>query len=598
MRRTKAASAFTVAAAAALVLSACSGGSDNGGSDQNGSSTDIKSMAVGKAENASAGTFKLADVPGWDGTVTVSIDDAFSAYNNQTPDTNSVYNNFVLVSVLAGSSMLDGNNEVLRNADVLDSWDVTSTNPYTVTYKIHPGVKWSDGAPWNCKDYYLAWLAQSGKAPDAGFNPAATAGYDLIDDAKCTDDLTFVATFKQPYVDYKGLFDSAAMLPAHILEKQTGIADITQLTPTSDPATLKKAGDFWTNGWKGFNKDLNPASGPYMITAFDENQGAVTLEKNPNWIGGKGGPSKIIVRQFSDQKAMATALQNGEIQVAASTQPDATAATTMKGLSAQGVVYGSAPELSYEHIDMNYRNPVLKDKAARQALFEVVNPSEVTDKLLKEVQSDITPDQSLIYTPAEPGYQDVYSDKTNKGADAAKKTLEADGWTLGSDGIYQKNGQRYSVTISHSNIPRRDQTVQIFQSQAKAAGIEIKNDNDPTFLSGGRLSTGNWDIALFGWSQPPFKSQSQPIYSTGGNQNHQAYSNPAVDDLFNQAVSAMDEDSATKLYQQADAAIAGDYASMPIFATPSMWAFQGIDRVYMQSYYGVLWNAGEWEQKG
>lgn len=140
MRRWKAASAVTVAAAAALVLSACSGGS-GGGTDQNGSSTDIKSMAVGKAENAQAGTFKLGDAPAWDGTVTVGIDDAFSAYNNQTPDTNSSYNTYVLIATLSGSSVIDGNNKVLLNNDVLDSWDVTSTNPYTVTYKNQAGCQ-------------------------------------------------------------------------------------------------------------------------------------------------------------------------------------------------------------------------------------------------------------------------------------------------------------------------------------------------------------------------------------------------------------------------------------------------------------------------
>lgn len=596
MTRWKAASAVTVAAVAALVLSACGGGgSGSGGTDQNGSSTDVKSMATGKAENAAAGTYKLGDAPSWPGPVTVGIDDAYSAYNNQTPDTNTSYNYYIDTAILAGSNMLDGNNKALLNTDVLDSWDVTSTSPYTVTYKIKPGVKWSDGAPWNCKDYYLAYLANRGTP---GFNAASTSGYDLIDTAKCNDDQTFVVTFKQPYTDYKGLFDSAAIMPAHILEAKTGIPDITQLTPNSDPAQLKKAGDFWTNQWKGFNKDIMPGSGPYMMTAFDENQGAVTLEKNPNWVGAKGGPNKIIVKKFSDTKAMATALQNGEIQVVASTQPDATAADTLKGLSAQGVTYGSAPQLSYEHLDMSYKNPVLKDEAARKALFEAIDRKAISDKLLKEVQSDVQPDNALVYTPAESGYQDAgYGKTAGTGAADAKKTLEADGWTLGADGIYQKNGQRFSVTISHNNNARRDQTVEIIQSQAKAAGIEIKNDNDPTFLSGGRLSTGNWDIALFAWSQPPFKSQSQPIYTTGGNQNYQAYSDPKVDDLFKQAVTATDEGTAANLYHQADQAIAADYASLPLFALPSMWAFQGIDRVYMQSYLGALWNVGEWAQK-
>ncbi|WP_236789242.1 ABC transporter family substrate-binding protein [Amycolatopsis sp. GM8] len=596
MSRWKAVSAVTVAATAALVLSACSGGSGSGGTDQNGSSTDVKSMAVGKAENVNAGTYKLGDVPSWPGPVTVGIDDAYSAYNNQTPDSNTSYNTYILTAVLAGSDVLDGNNKVLLNNDVLDSWDVTSTSPYTVTYKIKPGVKWSDGAPWNCKDYYLAWLAGSGKVKD--FNAASTTGYDLISDAKCVDDQTFVTTYAQPYVDYKGLFDSAQMLPAHVLEQQTGIPDITKVTPTSDPATLKKAGDFWTNGWKGFNASIMPASGPYMITAFDENQGAVTLKKNPNWIGAKGGPETVVVKKFSDTKAMATALQNGEINVVASTQPDATAADTLKGLSAQGVIYGSAPQLTYEHLDMNYKNAVLKDDAARKAFFQAVNRTEVTDKLLKEVQADVTPDNSLIWTPGESSYKDAgYGTTAGTGAADAKKTLEADGWTLGADGIYQKNGQRYSVTISHNNNTRRDQTVEIIQSQAKAAGIEIKNDNDPTFLSGGRVSTGNWDIALFGWSQAPFKSQSQPIYSTGGSQNYQAYSDTKVDDAFKQAVVATDEATANQHYADADKQIAADYASLPLFATPSMWAFSGIQKVYMQSYNGALWNVGEWEQK-
>ncbi|GAB2992588.1 ABC transporter family substrate-binding protein [Amycolatopsis acidiphila] len=596
MRRWKAASAVTVAAAAALVLSACGGGSDSGSTDQNGSSSDIKSMAVGKAENVNAGTYKLGDAPSWPGPVTVGIDDGYSAYNNQTPDTNTSYNNYIITSVLAGSNVLDGNNKVLLNNDVLDSWDVTSTSPYTVTYKIKPGVKWSDGAPWNCKDYYLAWLAESGKVKD--FNAVSTTGYELINDAKCVDDQTFVTTYSQPYVDYKGLFDSPSLLPAHILEQKTGIPDITKLTPTSDPAQLKKAGDFWTNSWKGFDASIMPASGPYMITAYDQNQDAVTLKKNPNWIGAKGGPDQVVVKKFSDTKAMATALQNGEIQVVASTQPDATAADTLKGLSAQGVTYGSAPQLTYEHLDMNYKNPVLKDEAARKALFEAVNRTEITDKLLKEVQADVTPDNSLIWTPGESSYQDAgYGKTAGTGAAEAKKTLEADGWTLGQDGIYQKNGQRFSVTISHNNNARRDQTVEIIQSQAKAAGIEIKNDNDPTFLSGGRVSTGNWDIALFGWSQAPFKSQSQPIYTTGGAQNYQAYSDPKVDAAFNAAVAATDEATANQHYKEADSLIANDYASLPLFATPSMWAFQGIDKVYMQSYNGALWNVGEWAQK-
>lgn len=600
MRKSKAVSAWSLIAASALVLSACSGG-DSGSTDQNGSSTDIKSMAEGKAQ--SGDNFKLADTPGWEGTITVGIDDGYSGYNNDTPDTNTVYNNYILNAVLAGSVVLDGNNKVLLNNDVVDSWTVTSKSPQVVEYKIKPNVKWSDGQAWDCDDFYLAWLSHSGKAKTAdgkqAFLSASTTGYSLINEATCKDDLTFETKYAEPYLDYKGLFNSPALMPAHILEAKTGIADITKLAPTGDAALLKKAGDFWTNEWKGFKPDLMPGSGPYKITAFDANQKTVTLEKNPNWIGGKGGPSKLVVRAMEDTKAMATALQNGEIDIVASTQPDATAAATMKSLGAQGVTYGSASELSYEHIDFNYKR-MFKDKDLRKAVFEVVNRQEITDKLLKEVQADATPLNSILFFQGEQGFKDLYSSKAGLGAEAAAKTLTDAGWAKGPDGIFAKNGQRASFKISHNQNARRQQTVEIIISQAKLAGIEITDDQDANFLKGGRLAASDYDAALFGWTQQPFKAESKSIYVTrvdDSSQNFQGLSNPIIDSSFEAAVKATDEAAQVENYQKADQALADEYATLPLFQTPSMWAFKGIDRVYKQSYNGVLWNVGEWEKK-
>jgi len=602
MRRSKAVSALSLVAGASLLLSACSGGdSGSGNTDQNGSSTDVKAMAVGKAETADQ--FKLADTPGYDATVTVGIDDGYSGYNNQTNDTNTSYNNYVLTSVLSGVFKLDGNNKQQLNADVFESADVTTKEPQVVTYKFKPNLKWSDGKAFDCKDLYLAWLSQSGlaKGPDGKnpFNAASTTGYSSIKTASCKDALTFEANFDQPYLDYKGLFNSAAIMPAHIIEAKVGIDDITKLAPTGDPAKLKAAGDFWTNEWKGFKADIMPSSGPYKITAFDANQKSVTLEKNANWAGGKGGPAKIVIRAMEDTKAMATALQNGEIDVAASTQPDATAAQTLKGLAAQGVTYGSAPQLTFEHLDLNYAR-MFADKDLRKAFFESVNRKEITDKLLKEVQADAAPLNSIEFFQGEEGYTDQYSSKAGLGAEAAAKTLTDAGWVKGGDGIFAKGSQRASFKITHNQNARRSQTVEIIISQAKLAGIEVKDETDANFLKGGRLAASDYDVALFGWSSSPSKSESRSIYvckDNGGEQNYQGLCDQNIDKNYDIAVKATDEAVKLKAYQDVDKAIADQYATLPLFQTPSMWAFKGIDRVYMQSYDGALLNAGEWEQK-
>ncbi|GAA1215152.1 ABC transporter family substrate-binding protein [Prauserella alba] len=574
---------MAVTAVSALVLTACGGG---GGDNSDGSSADVASMAEGKAQEGDV--FKLADVPEMD-PVTVAIDDKFTAYNNDTADANSSYNNYVLTSVLAGPTLLDGNNKVLTNGDLMESIEVTSEDPYTVEWKIKEGAKWSDGEPWDCSDFYLSWLAHSGKAE--GFNVASSTGYELIDQPECKDAQTFTAEFSQPYIDYKGLFAAGAILPAHVLEKGTGIDDITSIKP--DSPKVSDVAEFWAGEWKGFDAETMPGSGPYKIKSFDRNSGRVVLDKNPEWIGAKGGPKEVTVRTIPDTQAMATALENGEIDVAASTQPDATAATTMQNLESQGVTYGSAPQLTYEHLDLNFKR-IFADEAARKAFFAVVPRQQIVDKLLKGVQPDAEVLQSIVFFQGEDGYQDVYSDKAGQGAEAAEKILQEGGWKKGSDGIYAKNGERFSIEISHNENARRKQTVEIIQSAAAKAGIEVKDDQDANFLAG-RVDKGDYDVALFGWSSEPFKTTQAALYSSDGGQNWQGLESKEVDKAYEQAVASTKEDEARKHYQEADKALANEYATLPLFATPSMWGFRGIDRVYMQSYNGALWNVGEWE---
>lgn len=591
--KTRVATAAALILGALLMLAGCGGsGADNG----TGSTSGVDANAIAKGESGDTYTAPKVEPSG---TVSVSTDKPFFAYNNATAAANNSYNVYALTQVLASAFILDGHNKVLLDKDVMDSVDVTSQNPFTVTWHIRPGVTWSDGAPWGCADFYLAWLAQSEQdlTPDGKstyFLPAATNGYRLITTPpKCVDDHTFVTVFSQPYPDYPGLFgNSLDLLPAHILEQRTGIADITTVTPHSPPDVLRRVADFWNTGWKGFTKALMPASGPYLIDSWDQNQ-SVTLVRNPRWIGNPGGPAKIVLKAISDPSAQVQALQNGENQVMASAQPDGNAAAQLRALAAQGIVYGAAAGLNFEHIDLNLRNPVLADKAVRQAVFQCVNREDLVSKLIKPVQPDAKPAGSLLFLPTDSGYQNVYSAESTGNADQARQTLTADGWRPGADGIMVRNGLRLSFKISHTDIPRRKQTVQLVQSQCRAAGIDVQDDTDPNFLDT-RVSTGQWDAALFTWSEQPFKSAFQSIYTTGGGQNWGGLHDPVVDQAFSQAVVQLSAAQAQPYYQRADQALAQDYYSLPLFLTPQMWAYKGIDRVYMQGYYGALWNANEW----
>jgi peptide/nickel transport system substrate-binding protein len=585
---------------AALVLQACGGSSDNGGGDAGTPTNGAGGVAAGEAKGeVNKSEYTAPKVPLSTDSFTVATDNPYTTYNNQTADGNNSYNTFALTQVLAGAYLLDGNNNVLLNKDVMDSVTVSNQSPFTVTWKTKPNVKWSDGAAWGCHDFYLDWLSQSGQFKVSGkdaFAPASTTGYELINKVECTDPTTIVTTFSDPYPDYKGLFGvSSDVLPAHIVEQQTGVADITKVTPSTDAATIKKIAEFWNTKWNGFNAALNPASGPFKITAFEQNN-SVTLERNDAFVGNKAGPAKIVLRGVSDQVAQAQALENGELDVTSSAQPDANAADRLRNLSSQGVIFGAKAGLSFEHLDLNMKNKVLQDKEVRKAFMQCVNREDLTEKLIRPIQPDAKPLGSLLFFQGEDGYVDNYASMTGDAA-AAKKTLTDAGYAPGGDGIMAKGGQRVSVKISHTDIPRRKSTVELIQSQCKAAGIEVKDDTDPNFLDT-RVSQGDYDIALFAWSAAPFKSGTQAIYASNGGQNWSAWNDPAVDNAFKDAVKNTDPAAAKAKYAEADKALANDYFSLPLFNPPNMWSYKGVDSVYFQSYNGALWNANEWVKQG
>ncbi|WP_330270969.1 ABC transporter family substrate-binding protein [Lentzea sp. NBC_00516] len=592
MRRSKALPAIALVASASLVLGACGGG--GGTSDADGGDATVAEMATARGESADG--YTAPDTKQSD-QVVVSTDKPFTSYNNATEDANQSYNTFALTLVQPGVHIINGNNKVILNKDTTESIEVTSKSPQVVTWKLKKGVTWSDGEAWDCDDIYMAWFTQSNSAKKADgakyFKPAGTTGYDLMT-GECKDDQTFVGTFSAPYPDYEDMFNND-VLPAHILEKNAGVADITKVNKDTAAADIQKIADFWNEKWNGFTKDLMPGAGPYVLTGFEPNQ-SVTLERNPKWPGKPGGPAKIVLKAIPDPVAQAQALENGELAVNSFAQPDANAATKLKGLNAQGVTFGAGPGLSFEHLDIQMKNPVLAKEEIRKAFFMCVKRQDIIDKLISEVQSDAKPMGSLVFFPTDEGYKDVYADKAKGDAAESKKILTDAGWAQGADGVFAKDGVRASFRISHTDIPRRKQTVELIQGQCKDAGIEVKDDTDPNFLDE-RVSAGDYDVALFAWSSSPFKGGKKSIYETGGGQNWQNLTVPKADEAMKQAVSQTSISDALKYWSEADQALAGAYGSLPLFQMPNMWAFKGLDRVYFQSYYGALWNANEWQTK-
>lgn len=535
------------------------------------------------------GSYRAPHVPPGP-AVFIAHESPFLTYNNKTAQANNNPGNAVVLSqVLADPFLVDGNGNFLLNSDMLVSAALTSTDPQVVTYRIKPNVTWSDGQPWSCRDFYLAWLAGSGQV--AYFKPATTHGLDRVT-AECRDERTFVETYRAPYADWRRNYIEQAILPAHVLERETGIPDVTALTPASPVAELKKAADFWNNGWNGFNDKTMPASGPYQFDP-STSSGRVVLVRNKSWPGSPAGPAMLVITAVPDATALVQGLLEHQLNVV---QPaaDPLLAERLRALSTRGVVFAVRGGPSVEQLDLNLTSPLFKDPVVRTALAQCVDRNQLVDELVRGVRPDAQPLGSLVFLPEDPAYEDLYSDMMIADPRKAQVTLERAGWVLGPDGVYSRSGQRLSFSLSHDGSPAHAREVELIRKQCRQAGMEITDGANPGGFQAA-MAGGHFDAALLTSSRIWRVSSLADHYSSQGALNYQHYRNPGVDAAVRIAQTEYAAPTQLEALAKADRLLADDLVSLPLFQLPVMWAYtSNVDRVYRHDLTGVTWNANEW----
>ncbi|WNV82388.1 ABC transporter family substrate-binding protein [Umezawaea sp. Da 62-37] len=607
MRKSKAVTALALLTGAALVLSACGSGGSGGSGDAG--QQDSNPGDIGGADQV----FKRPKVDDI-GEIAVATEEGFHNYNNYTGATNNFSSTITLSNVLPSpffSDLVDGKLVIKVDGDLMDSIEVTKNDPQTIVWKVRKEAVWSDGKPIDCKDFHLKWLAGASKATVKGEDGAEASifdstptGYEDIEKLDCSDDnKTITTTFfsGKQYADYRGLFSSPGsdgLLPAHILEEKTSIPDITKVLPTQNDETVKKAAEFYTKGWVGFDASVALSGGPYTITSTDLKDQTV-LERNPKWWGEKAAASKVILKTNTDSQSAAQQLQNKEVAVIAP-QADPAVAQQLRGDSAFNVF--AAGGQTFEHVDLNMARPLFKENAdLRLAIAQCFDRQSLVDKLVKDVDPNAKPLNSLTFMPNEVGYEEHFSDIGKGDVDAAKKTLEGGGWKQGADGIYTKGEYRASFKLGHKVVQRRADTVRILQDKCKQAGIEIVDDQDVDF-NDKRLPASEFDAALFAWVGQPLKAGAYGNYASkdkGGSGNYNNYSSSVVDEKWKAANAELDYQKRVALMNEVDKQMRTDLHSIPLFQLPDFAASSAdIGPIsYVGVGGGVTWNMFAWQKK-
>jgi len=410
------------------------------------------------------------------GTLNLSIGEIVSNKNTYNTDGNTTDGAFLAGWYMPAMMYLNTSGDMVVNPDYLTSVKADTVNGATVvTYDINPKAKFNDGTPIDIKAFQNTWNQNNGK--DTKYNSASTDGWSQMKSVEQgTSPLQVVVTYNGIYPYWNTMFGSVM-----------------------DPACSSV--DCFNNGWVG--TDLASAhpewgAGPYTLQSLDSKAGIATFVRNPKWWGNPGKLDKIVLTQ-RESTAQVSAFQNGEADAVQASTADILkqVQTVANTQTRQGVSTSNAL------LEINSTNGVMSDIKVRQAIFTGINREQIDQVQFQGLNYKETPPGSLLLFSYQKGYTDNFSKVIPKSDPAAAKAiLEADGYTMGSDGYYAKDGKQLAISFTiFGNSQNTTTRAQVIQAQMKAIGINMSIVPKASSDFSSVISQGNFQMTLLGFSQ-------------------------------------------------------------------------------------------------
>ena len=410
--------------------------------------------------------------------------------------------------------------------DLASSWDV-SRDGLTITFHLRKGVRWEDGHPFTSADVLFGF-----KTIIDPRTPTAYAGDFLeVARAETPDPYTFRVTYKRPFAPALSSWGNIVVLPRHLLEGK----DITKSPLGRRPVGL----------------------GPYRLKEW-KTQERIELVYNPGYFEGRPYLDGYVMRIIPDPATMFLELKSGGLDWMGLSPMQYKRQTDTPFFRANFKKYKYL-SFSYTYLGYNLRNPLFRDKRARQAISYAIDKEEIIRGVLLgygvEATGPYKPD-AWFYNPNVRRYP--YDPKR------ARELLAELGWKdHDGDGWLDRDGRRFSFTvITNQGNPLRDRTAQIIQYRLRQVGIEMKiRTLEWTAFINDFIDKRRFEAVILGWTL----GQDPDIYDiwhsskTGEKQlNFVGYKNPEVDRLLVEGRRTFDRERRKEIYWRIQEILAED----------------------------------------
>ncbi len=425
-------------------------------------------------------------------------------------------------------------------------WNSDNTQ---VTFTTRQNVKWSDGKPFTADDVAFTFNMMK-QYPVADSNGV----WSYLKDVTAPDANTVVMTFQKAYPPVLvTIAGHVYIIPKHVFES------------VGDPTK--------------YLTDKPIGTGPFTLSKYETD--LAVYAKNPNyWQADKVRIDQIRYPEYKDNSTLQLALPKGEVDWAGYFSP-----TLQQDFVAKDPAHNHLfmDAINLYSICTNQKDPIIGGTAGlpvRLALSTAIDRNSIA----AQATAGLEPPGSMtgLVLPTAKNWLDTQYTNLSSTADTTKaeKYLTDAGYTKGSDGIYQKNGKRLSLTLrSVDSYSDWNAAAKLIADQAKAVGIEIKNvtvgeDNYYTLRTNGKYDYQLQFCGMVG-GPTPYYLYNQYLNSNQigqGKFNFVAWNDSTTDQYLNQYASTSD-------------------------VTVQKQAIQGIEKVFVDNQPFIpLWTGADYDE--
>ena len=412
---------------------------------------------------------------GTDGEVKLTFPQAVSIMNPYlSGGTKDVYASSLVLEPLAG---LDPQGvlipKLVTEIPTLDNGGI-SADMTSITWKLLPDLKWSDGSAVTADDAVFTW--QYCTHPEGGC--AQATKFEGVKSVEAVDPSTIKVTFTAPKANPYTAFVSSL---SPVLQKAQFEACLGAAAPTCTDANNMPVG-----------------TGAFKVTGFTVND-TVSMAANENYRDpAKPAFATAVIKGGGDAEGSARAvMETGEFDYAWNTQipPETQASMTAAGKGQFVVAFGTL----VERLEMNttdpdpalpegerstakHPHPILSDIKVRTALSKAIDRA-----ILVEVGYGEGGKPTCNVIPAPDAWASDNTGCIAQDMEGAKALLDEAGWTdTDGDGIRDKDGKKLHILYQSTVNPIRQDFQALIKDWWTELGVEVElKAIDPGVFFGG-----------------------------------------------------------------------------------------------------------------